>query len=92
VPAATIDKNDITTWPRFEFKELGLSIQLPFEKGDFQIIYNECRNGKFYTKLDNSLDFKQMTGFEKTAETNEYVCWYSKNHPNFKSRESVKFA
>lgn len=61
---------------------------------------NEASSGETYEThyvlpcevKEDAFRIMKMTGFEKTAETNEYVCWYSKNHPNFKSRESVKFA
>lgn len=52
-----IDKNNVVTWPRFEFKELGFSIQLPFEKDRMTQGYVECRRGKAYDANGKTLDY-----------------------------------
>lgn len=44
--ATAIDENDVATWPRFEFEELGFSLQLPLEKEQVKTQYEVCANGK----------------------------------------------
>jgi len=46
---SSIDKNDPKTWPRFEFKELGFSMQLPFEKKELEYGFND----QYYLPNDN---------------------------------------
>jgi hypothetical protein len=52
-PTVTINKENVATWPRFEFKELGFSIQLPFEALLVRSQYSECKNGDSYIKKSN---------------------------------------
>jgi len=54
---SSINKNDPKTWPRFEFKELGFSMQLPFEKNELEIEYGRCKDGVVYRKKNNSDTF-----------------------------------
>lgn len=44
--SARIDFDDSTSWPRYTFKELGFSVQLPFSR--VVATYIECRNYKAY--------------------------------------------
>ncbi len=47
-----IDKDDVSTWPRFEFKELGFSVQLPFEKNMWHSEYRKCYHGAWYDEKE----------------------------------------
>jgi hypothetical protein len=38
---AAINKENVATWPRFEFKELGFSVQLPFENNNVKYSLDE---------------------------------------------------
>ena len=40
---SSIDKNNPETWPRFEFKELGFSVQLPFPTSIVTSSYHACQ-------------------------------------------------
>ena len=54
---STIDKNDVSTWPRFEFKELGFSVQLPFEKNLMSEGYIECRKGVAFDENKKPINY-----------------------------------
>lgn len=43
--SVSIEKNHIPLWPRFEFQELGFSVQLPLEKSDVETEHEECSHG-----------------------------------------------
>jgi hypothetical protein len=57
ITTSTIDKNDVSTWPRFEFKELGFSVQLPFEKKLMSEGYIECRKGVAFDENKKPINY-----------------------------------
>lgn len=40
--SSTIDQNNPTTWPRYYFKELGFSVQAPFEQNEAAAVFHDC--------------------------------------------------
>ncbi len=84
ISTSTIDKNDASTWPRFEFKELGFSVQLPFEKDMWyaENAYWECKSPKdlwcFYSK--NKKIYKYDTEiFDRNQKNFIYIGAISKD-------------
>ena len=73
---STIDKNDVSTWPRFEFKELGFSVQLPFEKSDVETEYRECKNENYLVKKNGLLQSVTNDG-EMCLKKENYSFFYA---------------
>jgi hypothetical protein len=74
-----IDKDDVSTWPRFEFKELGFSVQLPFATNDVEGEYSECGKGKFYHKKDSETRIMlDENGCDVRSDYFNYFAWSKK--------------